>query len=85
VCSSDLDRKKMGMPAAIAKLDHVIKQRVQQSITDNELTAHPLGSILGSKLNLLLYDLFEHIFFKGWNHNDVSPPKDSLLRRVWPE
>jgi len=79
-----LDRKKMGMPAAIATLDHVIKQRVQQSITDSELTAHPLGSILGSKLNLLLYDLFEHIFFKGWNHNDVPPPKDSLLRRVWP-
>ena len=80
-----LDRKKMGMPAAIATLDHVIKQRVHQSITDNELTAHPLGGILGSKLNLLLYDLFEHIFFKGWNHNDVPPPKDSLVRRVWPE
>ncbi len=80
-----LNRKKMGMPAAIAMLDPVIKQRVQRSITDNELTDHPLGGILGSKLNLLLYDLFEHIFFKGWDHNAGPSPKDSLLRRVWPE
>jgi len=80
-----LERKKVGMPAAIGMLDPVIRQKVQEAVGDNELARHPLGSILGSKLNLLLYDLFEHVFFKGWNHNDTLPPKDSLLRRVWPE
>lgn len=78
-------RLKYGMPEAIATIDNVIEGQVAAAISDDELIQHPLGGILGSKMNLLLYDLFEHIFFKGWDHREPQPPKDSLLARVWPE
>ncbi|MDP2645040.1 MAG: hypothetical protein Q8P24_08880, partial [Desulfobacterales bacterium] len=79
------ERLKYGMPEAIATIDSVIERQVAAAISDDELIHHPLGGILGSKMNLLLYDLFEHIFFKGWDHREPQPPEDSLLARVWPE
>ena len=79
------DRLKMGMPSAISEIDKKVVAAVEAAITDEELKGHHLGKILGSKLNLLLYDLFEHIFFKGWDHREPHPPDNSLLARVWPE
>jgi len=79
------ERQKMGMPAAISQIDQEIEKQVAALISDDELKRHPLGRILGSKMNLLLYDLFEQIFFRGWDHRCSHPPEDSLLARVWPE
>ena len=79
------ERLKYGMPEAIATIDKIIEGQVEAAISEDELTQHPLSGILGSKMNLLLYDLFEHIFFKGWDHREPYPPEDSLLARVWPE
>ena len=79
------DRLKMGMPSAISEIDQEVAAAVERAISDEELNHHDLGKILGSKMNLLSYDIFEHIFFKGWDHRDVHPPEDSLLARVWPE
>ena len=79
------ERLKYGMPEAISNIDKVIEGQVAAVISDDELKRHPLGRILGSKMNLLLYDLFEQIFFRGWDHRAPNPPEDSLLARVWPE
>ena len=78
-------RYKMGMPAAISGIDQEIEAKVAEVISGEEITRHPLGDILGSKMNLLIYDLFEHIFFRGWDHREPIPPEDSLMARVWPE
>jgi asparagine synthase (glutamine-hydrolysing) len=78
-------RLKLGMPAAISRMDQEVTQSIEKAISVEELQRHPLGNLLGSKMNLLLYDLFEHIFFKGWDHRGAEPPPDSLLARVWPE
>ncbi len=78
-------RLKMGMPGAISVIDQEIEATVAAVISDDELIKHPLSDLLGSKTNLLLYDLFEHIFFKGWDHRKPNPPENSLLARVWPE
>jgi asparagine synthase (glutamine-hydrolysing) len=79
------ERLKYGMPEAISTIDKVIEGQVASVISDDELNRHPLGPTLGSKMNLLLYDLFERIFFRGWDHRAPNPPEDSLLARVWPE
>ena len=79
-----LSRQKMGMPSALSKIDLEITQSVDRAISPEDIATHPLGSLLGSKMNLLLFDLFEHIFFKGWDHHSDVPPKDSYLARVWP-
>jgi len=79
------NRLKMGMPSAISEIDKEVALQVENAISDEELKSHPLERILGSKMNLLLYDLFEHVFFKGWDHRDPYPPKNSYLSRVWPE
>lgn len=79
-----LTRQKMGMPSALANLDKEINEKVERAVTAEDLAGHPYGAILGSKMNLLLFDLFEHIFFKGWNHHSALPPSDSYLARVWP-
>ncbi len=79
------ERKKLGMPYAINELDKEIFEKVNGAISDDEIKNHPLGNILGSKMNLLIYDLFEHIFFKGWDHREPVPPENSLLSRVWPK
>jgi len=79
------ERLKMGMPSAISSIDKDIERQVAAAVSDAELKKHPLGGILGSKMNLLLYDLFEHLFFKGWDHREPCPPENSLLARVWPE
>jgi asparagine synthase (glutamine-hydrolysing) len=78
-------RLKMGMPSAIAKLDTEILQKVDQSISNEEMHQHPLGEMLGSKMNLLVFDIFEHIFFQGWDHHADAPPPNSFLARLWPE
>jgi len=78
-------RLKYGMPEAVSKIDKVVADQVVAAIPDDELKRHPLGDVLGSKMNLLLYDIFEHIFFRGWDHREGRPPKESLLARVWPE
>jgi hypothetical protein len=72
----------MGMPGAISVIDQEIEATVAAVISDEELIKHPLGDMLGSKMNLLLYDIFEHIFFRGWDHREPNPPEDSLLARV---
>jgi hypothetical protein len=74
----------MGMPSAIETLDAKVSEMVDNAIQEEEVKNHPLGKILGSKMNLLLFDLFEHIFFKGWDHHSDNPPQDSLLARLWP-
>lgn len=79
------ERLKMGMPSAISEIDKEVSLAVEKAISDEELKKHPLEKILGSKMNLLLYDLFEHIFFKGWDHREARPPENSFLARVWPE
>lgn len=79
------ERLKYGMPEAVSKIDKVVEDQVAAAVADEELKRHPLGVILGSKMNLLLYDLFEHIFFRGWDHREERPPEESLLARVWPE
>lgn len=76
------ERKKLGMPYAINELDKEISKKVDGVISDDEIKNHPLGHIVGSKMNLLIYDLFEHIFFKGWDHREPVPPENSLLSRV---
>jgi len=76
------ERLKMGMPGAISVIDQEIEATVAAVISDEELIKHPLGDMLGSKMNLLLYDIFEHIFFRGWDHREPNPPEDSLLARV---
>jgi asparagine synthase (glutamine-hydrolysing) len=76
------ERLKMGMPGAISVIDQEIEAIVAAVISDEELIKHPLGNMLGSKMNLLLYDIFEHIFFRGWDHREPNPPEDSLLARV---
>jgi asparagine synthetase B (glutamine-hydrolysing) len=78
------DRLKLGMPAAISKIDKEITEALNKAILDESLTNHPFGKILGSKMNLLCYDLFEQVFFKGWDHENPEPPEGSLLARVWP-
>jgi asparagine synthase (glutamine-hydrolysing) len=78
-------RLKMGMPSAVANLDAKILKQVEHAITDEEIRRHPLSHVLGSKMDLLLFDLFEHIFFQGWNHHSDNPPPGSLLSRVWPK
>lgn len=77
-------RLKMGMPSAISEIDKEVILNVERTISNDELNQHPLGKILGSKMNLLLYDLFEHLFFKDWDHQDPHPPEKSFLARVWP-
>lgn len=79
-----IQRPKLGMPAAVQQIDHLVTDAVEKAVTDEELHNHPLGRFLGSKLNLLFYDLFEHIFIKGWDHNEPQPPAASILARVWP-
>lgn len=78
-------RLKMGMPSAVANLDAEIFKQVEHAITDEEIRRHPLSHLLGSKMDLLLFDLFEHIFFQGWDHHSDNPPPGSLLSRVWPK
>ena len=78
-------RLKMGMPSAIAKLDTEIHKKVDQAISDEEIHQHPLGKILGSKMNLLIFDIFDHIFFQGWDHHADTPPSSSFMARLWPE
>jgi asparagine synthase (glutamine-hydrolysing) len=78
-------RLKMGMPSAIAKLDTEIHKKVDEAISDEEIHQHPLGEILGSKMNLLIFDIFEHIFFQGWDHHVETPPPSSFMARLWPE
>ena len=78
-------RLKMGMPSAIAKLDTEIHKKVDQAISDEEIHQHPLGKILGSKINLLIFDIFDHIFFQGWDHHAETPPPSSFMARLWPE
>ncbi len=73
------------MPAAVAQVSRVAMAAVEEVVADSELSAHPLAHLLGSKMNLFHFDLFEHIFFRGWNHHDPEPPEDSVLARVWPE
>jgi len=80
-----INRKKLGMPAALEHLDKLVVKAVEAAISDEELDSHPLGTLLGSKLNLLLFDLFEQTFFNNWDHHSSPPPKDSLLARIWPE
>lgn len=80
-----IHRKKLGMPAALERLDKLVTEAVEIAISDEELNHHPLGSLLGSKLNLLLFDLFEQTFFNNWDHHFDPPPQDSLLARIWPE
>lgn len=75
-------RPKLGMPGAISEIDKKIEASVSAVISDEDLNKHPLGDMLGSKMNLLLYDLFEYIFLKGWDHKEPNPPEDSLLARV---
>ena len=77
-------RLKVGMPYAVANLDTEVLKKVDQAISDIDVRRHPLGGILDSKMNLLVFDIFEHIFFKGWDHHGI-PPEDSLLARLWPE
>ncbi|MFZ2634331.1 MAG: asparagine synthase (glutamine-hydrolyzing) [Desulfosalsimonadaceae bacterium] len=79
-----LTRQKMGMPSALSAIDQEINKVVKMAITDEDLAGHPYGKLLGSKMNLLLFDLFEHIFFKGWDHHSKEPPHYSFLGRVWP-
>lgn len=79
------ERLKYGMPEAVSTIDKAIEGQVAAVIADDELKRHPLSRILGSKMNLLLYDLFEQIFFRGWDHRSPCPPGNSLLARVWPE
>lgn len=81
---SVLTRDKMGMPSAMETLHEEVMQTVEQTIPTDDLTSHPLGSLLGSKMNLLLYDTFEQIFFKGWDHHASPPPQESYLARIWP-
>lgn len=76
-------RLKYGMPSAIDGLDKAVSARVETAIEDKELVMHPFGSLLGSKMNLVLYDLFEHIFFRGWDHHADTPPPGSYLERLW--
>ncbi len=78
-------RLKMGMPSAVANLDAKISEQVEHAITDEEIRRHPLSNLLDSKMGLLLFDLFEHIFFHGWDHHNDTPPPGSFLSRVWPE
>ncbi|MBC8460324.1 MAG: asparagine synthase (glutamine-hydrolyzing) [Deltaproteobacteria bacterium] len=78
-------RLKMGMPSAIAKLDTEIHKKVDLAISDEEIFQHPFGKILGSKINLLIFDIFDHIFFQGWDHHADTPPPGSFLARLWPE
>lgn len=79
------ERLKYGMPEAVSMIDKNIEGQVAAAVSDEELKRHSLGRVLGSKMNLLLYDLFEHIFFRGWDHREERPPEGSLLARVWPE
>ncbi len=79
-----LTRQKMGMPSALASLDKAVIEKVEQAVTFEDVAGHPYGAILGSKMNLFLFDLFEHIFFNGWDHHSDVPPSDSYLARVWP-
>ncbi|MDD5475802.1 MAG: asparagine synthase-related protein, partial [Syntrophales bacterium] len=79
-----LTRQKIGMPSALSVIDQEVSETVERTITAEDLAGHPYGNILGSKMNLLLFDLFEHIFFKGWDHHSDVPPPDSYLARVWP-
>jgi asparagine synthase (glutamine-hydrolysing) len=78
-------RLKMGMPSAVANLDAKISEQVETTITDEEIRRHPLSRLMGSKMDLLLFDLFEHIFFYGWDHHSDTPPPRSFLSRVWPK
>jgi len=78
------ERLKLGMPAAISNINKEITEVLNKAILDEDVTNHPFGKILCSKMNLLCYDLFEQIFFKGWDHTDPEPPEGSLLARVWP-
>ena len=80
-----LTRQKMGMPSALSAIDQEINEVVDRAITAEDLSGHPYGDIIGSKMNLLLFDLFEHIFFKGWDHHSKEPPHNSFLARVWPK
>ena len=73
------------MPEAISTIDKVIEGQVAAVISDDAMKRHPSGRILGSKMNLLHYDLFEQIFFRGWDNRAACPPENSLLARVWPE
>ncbi len=78
-------RLKMGMPSALSNLDIEISKQIDQAIGEEEVGKHPLGRYLGSKMGLMIFDLFEHIFFRGWDHHSDSPPPSSLIARVWPK
>jgi asparagine synthase (glutamine-hydrolysing) len=78
-------RLKMGMPSALSNLEIKISKQVDQAIGEEEVRKHPLGLHLGSKMGLMIFDLFEHIFFRGWDHRSDSPPSSSLIARVWPK
>lgn len=78
-----LTRPKLGMPDALSKMDRELTARVERAISDEEFQRHKFGKILGSKMNLLLYDSFEQIFFNGWEHHNPEPPSTSFLSRVW--
>lgn len=79
-----ISRPKMGMPSAVETLDRMVSEAVEKAISEEELWRHPLSAVLGCKMNLLLFDLFEHIFFGGWDHHSENPPPGSYLARLWP-
>jgi asparagine synthase (glutamine-hydrolysing) len=58
-------RLKEGMPAAVSSLAPVIKQRIDDSISDSSLMRHPFKKYLRSKFDMYLFDIFAETFLPG--------------------
>jgi asparagine synthase (glutamine-hydrolysing) len=55
-------RSKEGMPAAVSSVASVIKQRIEDSISDSSLMRHPYRKYLCSKFDMYLFDMFADTF-----------------------
>lgn len=57
------DRKKFGMPSALARLDGQIHAYINRNISEGYLQSHPFKHFLTDKTDVFLFDLFYYIFF----------------------
>lgn len=56
------DRQKYGMPASVAAIAPIIKERLEATISGEELTHHPMRRLLHTKMDIYLFNLFTKIF-----------------------
>jgi len=56
------DRQKYGMPASVASIAPYIKERIEETVSDEDLKHHPMRRFLHTKMDVYIFNLFTKIF-----------------------